>query len=510
MTVNSKNITEKYLDFIEKSVNRLPDPFFLFAILALFVIILSYFGELLGISANHPGTGNEIKIISLVTNTSIARMFTDAVSNFMTFPPLGVVLAMVIGIGVADKAEFFKTGIGAISQVVSPKYISLIFIFLSVNSSIMADSGVVLMPPLGAIIFAGIGRHPIAGLAAGFVGVCGGFSANIAITGLDPLLAGLTEPAARLIDPNYTVFPTANYYFMAFSVILITFVINFVTNSIIEPRVKNIPFLSTSLNSNQEITAPSPIQSKSLYRSLIALGLFCILILFMTIPDNAIFRDINGTLLPFFRSIIILLMIAFFLVGAVYGYSAGTIKNGRHLISMSSDMMNTMGGYIVLSFMIAQFIAYFNWSNLGVVTAIKGAYLLKDSGLSDGPLIIGFLLISMIINIFIASASAKWAILATVFVPMFMLLGFPPEVTQAIYRVGDSVTNFITPMFPYFPIVLVFAKEISPELSFGKLVSILIPYSIFLTIIWGFILLLWILLGIPMGPGVPTFLDVNP
>lgn len=510
MPSKTTNITERYLDFVEKSINRLPDPFFLFGALALIVIALSFVGEYFNVAAKLPVSGEEIKVVSLLTNKGISRMFTDMVANFMNFPPLGVVLAMVIGIGVADKSGFFRTAIGGISQIVPARYISLMFIFLSVNSSIMADSGVVLMPPLGALIYAGIGRHPIAGLAAGFVGVCGGFSANIFITGLDPLLAGLTEPAAKLIDPNYVVYPTANYYFMAFSVFVITLVISYVTNKIIEPRIKDISFNSSALSLSEGISVPNKIERKAFQRALLALFAFVVVIMLMTLPDNSIFRDDLGNPMPFFRSIIVLLMIAFFIVGTVYGYSAGTIKSGKQLVGMSSDLMNTMGGYIVLSFIIAQFIAYFNWSNLGIVSAIKGAYFLKDFGFTGTPLVIAFLIFSLTINIFIASASAKWAILSTVFVPMFMILGLPPEVSQAVYRVGDSVTNFITPMFPYFPIVIVFAKEISPELSFGKLVSILVPYSIILTIVWGAILVLWIAFGIPMGPGVPTFIEINP
>ena len=507
MVKGKKNFTEKYLDFVERGVDRLPDPFFLFAILAVIVLIMSYFGDLLSVSAIHPGTQEQIIVINLLNKSGIARIFTDSVSNFVNFPPLGVVLVMVIGIGVADKSGFFKAAIGNLTQFVSPKYITLLFIFLSVNSSIMADSGVVLMPPLGALIFAGIGRHPIAGLAAGFVGVCGGFSANIMITGLDPLLSSLTEPAARLIDPAYQVFPTANYYFMAFSVFVVTYVIHVITNKVIEPRVKDISFENNTLTLQAGISAPDKTQKRALMYAYISFLLYMIVIMLMTIPESAVLRDATGNLLPFFRSIIVLLMLGFFICGAVYGFIAGEVKSGKELIKMSADMMNTMGGYIVLSFIIAQFIAYFNWSNLGIVTAIKGADFLKDSGFTGAPLVAVFLIFSMIINIFIASASAKWAILSTVFVPMFMLLGLPPEVTQAIYRVGDSVTNFITPMFPYFPIVIVFAKEISKEMTFGKLISILLPYSIGLSIVWGVFLILWIYLGIPMGPGVPAFLE---
>jgi aminobenzoyl-glutamate transport protein len=510
LQVKRKSLTERYLDFVERGVDRLPDPFFLFAILAVIVLILSYIGNYFSVSAVHPGTGDNIHVVNLISKSGISRVLTDAVANFVNFPPLGVVLVTVIGIGVADKSGFFKSALTQLTQIVPKPLITLLFIFLSINSSIMADSGVVLMPPLGALLYAGIGKHPLAGLAAGFVGVSGGFSANIAITGLDPLLSGLTDPAAKLIDSAYNVFPTANYYFMFVSTFLVTFVINFVTNKIIEPRIKNISISSKSLSFGNELVSLDKTDKKALILSYISGAIFLAAVAFMTIPQNGLLRDENGSLLPFYKSIIMLLMLGFFICGSVFGFASKKVTTGSQLIKMSSDMMNTMGGYIVLSFIIAQFIAYFNWSNLGLVTAIKGADFLKNAGLTGVPLVGGFLLFTMIINIFISSASAKWAVLSTVFVPMFMLLGLPPEVTQGIYRVGDSVTNFVTPMFPYFPIIIVFAKEISPEITFGKLISILVPYSFALSIIWGIFLILWIFIGIPMGPDVPAFLKIAP
>jgi aminobenzoyl-glutamate transport protein len=505
--MEKKSLSIKYLDYVERSIDKLPDPFFLFGILALLVIIASFIGDLFSLSAVHPATGETINVINLLSKNGISKALTEAVSNFVNFPPLGVVLVTVIGIGVADKSGFFQASIKQITQIVPKTFVAIVFIFISVNSSIMADSGVVLMPPLGAMVYAGLGRHPLLGLIAGFVAVSGGFSANIAITGLDPLLSGLSDPAAKLIDPNYNVLPTGNYYFMFFSTFVVTFIVNFVTNKIVEPRLSGIRFIS---NTSHNLSEPlDKSQKRALNYTYLSFVIFIIICGILVIPEKAILKDQTGSILPFYKSIIVLLMFGFFLCGVVYSYSIKLMKSSKDIVQMSNSMMNTMGAYIVLSFIIAQFISYFNWSNLGLVTAIHGADFLKNLGLTGSPLVISFLIFSMILNIFIASASAKWAILSTVFVPMFMILGLPPEVTQGIYRVGDSVTNFVTPMFPYFPIVIVFAKEISPELTFGKLISILLPYSFYLVLFWGALLVIWIFVGIPMGPGVPAFLDIT-
>jgi len=504
------NLFDKYLNFVEKGVDKLPDPFFLFLLLAILVLVLSYIGDSLTWSAVHPGTNESIQVINLIEKHNFYHIFSESVSNFINFPPLGIVLVMVIGIGVADKSGFFKSLINATAQMVNPRLIAVLFIFISVNGSVMADSGVVLLPPLGALVFSGLGYHPITGLAAGFVGVCGGFSANIGITALDPLLASLTEPAARMIISDYNVFPTANYYFMAASVFVITLVIYLVSVKIIEPRVKTIKIKPFSVYNNNETKQLTHHEKRGLMYAFSAIVIFFILILIAVLPEQGLLRNENGDIMPFFKSIIFLLMAGFFMSGTVYGIAAGTITNSKDIISMSTNAMNTMGSYIVLAFAIAQFTAYFSKSNLGLVTAINGAEFLKNAGLTGVLLVIGFLIFSMIINIFIASASAKWAILSVVFVPMFLLLGIPPEITQAVYRVGDSVTNFITPMFPYFPIIIVFAKEISEDISFGKLVSLLIPYSLILSLVWGIFLILWIYLGIPVGPGVPTDMMIIP
>lgn len=496
-------ILSTFLLKIEKSIDKLPDPFFLILYLAFLVLILSYITSEINFNAYHPITGEEIQVVNLLTKQGFQSILINATSNFINFPPLGIVLVTIIGIGIADKSGFFKTSILTLTSTVTKKYISPVLVLISVNGSLMGDSGVILLPPLGAMLFASFGRHPIAGLLAAFAAVCGGFSASFLITALDPLLSSFTDVAAKVIDPSYEVFPTANYYFMIVSVILVTLVCWYVTDKIVEPRLKDTPI--TDINESLEI--PQGKARSAFYWSIGSVIVASLIILLMFIPTDGLLRDDEGTIKPLYRSIVTLLMILFALGGIVYGYIVGTIKNTKDIVKMSTDVMNSMGGYIVLVFILGQFIAYFNESNLGLILAIRGAEMLKSLDLSKELMLILFLFFSMLVNIFISSASAKWAILASIFVPMFMLLGISPESTQMMYRVGDSVTNFITPLFPYFPILIVFAKKFSPDITFGKIISMLQPYSIFLTIFWALMALIWLLTGIPLGPNAPAFLD---
>jgi len=378
----------------------------------------------------------------------------------------------------------------------------------------MGDPCVIIMPALGGILFASLNRHPLAGIACGFVGACGGLSANVILTAIDPLLSGFTHAAAQMLDKNYNVYPTANYYFMFASSFLITIVGTFVTNWFVEPRLGSWTKPSNEIKSQESYgsykiestlkTAKNEEKKALRYTSAVFLILLFGLVL-MIVPTNGVLRDSSGSLQPFYKSIVLLIMVIFLVSGFIYGYLSGSVKSGKDLISMINESVATVSSYIVLAFAASQFLAYFNWSNLGIYTAVHGAGFFKSLGLTGIPLLIGFLLFTMFINLFITSASAKWAVFAPVFVPMMMLLGFSPETTQAVFRVGDSVTNIITPLLPYFPLILVTARRYEPGLSLGKLISTLLPYSITLFLVWGLFLVFWIIAGLPLGPDVKLF-----
>lgn len=498
-----ENWGDKFLNVVEKSGNKLPHPVTLFLIFAVTVLVFSFILNAMGVEGVHPATDETISVVNLLNRDGVRMMLTRAVGNFTGFAPLGVVLVAMIGVGVAERSGLIAAMLKKIVMGAPTKLITAVVVFAGVMSSMASDAGYVVLVPLGAIIFLAKGRHPIAGLAAAFAGVSGGFSSNLFITMLDPLLGGFTEQAARIFDAGYVVLPTANLFFMIASTFLITIVGVIITEKVIEPR------LGTYTGSYQQKLEPiTAKESKALKVALLTLVAFIIIVAFMSVPQNGILRTDDGSLLddpasPFIGSMIPLIALSFLLPGIAFGISAGTIKKDKDIASFMEETMSTMGGYIVLAFAAAQFVAYFNWSNIGLILAINGANFLEAINLTGIPLILAFILISAFINLFMGSASAKWAIMAPVFVPMLMTTGYSPEIAQLAYRIGDSTTNIISPLMPYFAIIVAFAKKYDEKLGIGTLISTMVPYSIAFTIAWMIMLTVWMLLGFPIGPNAP-------
>jgi aminobenzoyl-glutamate transport protein len=493
---NGKSFVAGGLDRIERWGNKLPHPFTLFLLFALAVLILSWIAHAFGVSVTHPLTGKPIAAVNLLDRQGFQNIITKAVSNFTGFAPLGTVLVAMIGVGVAERGGLFSAALKGFVRSVPPWLITASLVFAGVNASLTVDAGYVILVPLGAVLFAQVGRHPIAGLAAAFAGVSGGFSANLFLTPLDPLLAGLTQEAARLYDKNYVVPATANYYFMIGSTFLLTLIGAAVTAWIIEPRLGRY---------QAQRGGGSDLLLAAERRGLLAAGLTVvveiIVLLFLTLPDNALLRDAKGNLDPFFQGMVVLMSVGFLLPAVAYGLAAGTIKTNRDVGRMIDETLGTMGSYIALAFAASQFVAYFGWSNLGLILAVSGADLLRASGLSGIPLIVLFVFVCSAIDLFVASASAKWAVVGPVFVPMLMIMGYSPELTQAAYRIGDSLTNIITPLMPYMPLIIAFAQKYEPRIGLGTLLTLMLPYSVAFAIGWTVLLAVWLFLGIPLGPG---------
>ena len=494
--IERKGFVAEVLDRIERWGNKLPHPFNLFLLFSLAVLLLSWIAHALEISVTHPLTGKPIAAVNLLDRQGIQNIITKAVTNFTGFAPLGTVLVAMIGVGVAERSGLFSAALKGFVRSVPRWLITAALVFAGVNASLTVDAGYVILVPLGAVLFAQVGRHPIAGLAAAFAGVSGGFSANLFLTPVDPLLAGLTQEAARLYDKSYVVPATANYYFMIGSTFLLTLVGTAVNNWIVEPR------LGVYHRGRQpETSLLMPEEQRGLIASGFTLLFEIIVLLFLTLPDNGLLRDAKGNLQPFFQGMVVLMSIGFLLPAIAYGIAAGTIKNNRDVGRMIDDTFGTMGSYIALAFAASQFVAYFGWSNLGLIFAVAGADLLRASGLSGIPLVVLFIFVCAAINLFVASASAKWAVVGPVFVPMLMIMGYSPELTQAAYRIGDSLTNIITPLMPYLPLVIAFAQKYEPRIGLGTLLTLMLPYSIAFAIGWTALLAFWLLLGIPLGPG---------
>jgi len=383
-----------------------------------------------------------------------------------------------------------------------------------VLSNAASEVGYVLLVPLAALIFKAAGRHPVLGLTAACAGVSGGYSANLLLGTIDPLLAGLSQEAARIIDPAYVVSPAANYYFMFVSTFLITGLGWWVTERLVAPRLAGSEHSGAAddAQSDDLVKPLTPAEKRGLRYAAALFVLVTGLLLWGLLPADGFLREPGtGSVLhsPFLKGIVSIIFLYGVGLGVAYGIGAGTVTSDRDVIRGMSQQMSTLGGYMVLVFFAAQFVAFFNWTNLGLIMAVEGAQLLQTAGLHQVPLMLAFILLSATINLVMGSASAKWALMAPVFVPMFMLLGYPPEVTQAAYRVGDSVTNVISPMMSYFALIIAFVQRYVPKAGIGTLVSLMLPYSITFLVGWSLLFVAWLLLGWPVGPGAPTSLAVG-
>lgn len=510
----------RFLNFVEWLGNLLPQPASLFALLALGVVLVSGLAGWLELSVADPRpegargrspTGT-IEVVSLLNAAGLRAIVENLVSNFVGFVPLGTVLVAMLGVGVADASGLLNTAIRAVVVQAPRRLLTVAIVFAGVLSNTASEAGYVLLVPLAGVIFLAVGRHPIAGMAAAFAGVSGGYSANLLIGTVDPLLSGITQEAAQLIDPEYMVHPAVNWYFMIVSTFFVTAVGSWVTIRIVEPKLgaydssRAAPDVATSQPSMDKLT---PEERKGLLGAAVAAGVTLILLGLAIVPESGVLRNPDtGEVLnsPFLRGMVTLIAVFFLVPGIVYGAITGSIKNDRDVIAGMSGAMSTLGLYIVLVFFASQFVAFFGWTNLGSITAVKGADLLQSIGLTNPLVFVPFILMCAFVNLMLGSASAQWAVTAPIFVPMLMLIGYSPEVIQAAYRIGDSTTNIITPMMSYFGLILAFATRYDRSLGIGTIVATMLPYTIFFLLGWVLLFLFWVFgLGMPVGPEAPTY-----
>lgn len=495
------------LDLVERAGNRLPSPATLFVVLALGVVVASAIAAAAGVSVIHPRDGSTITPVSLLTRENVRRMFTDSVRNFMAFAPLGTVLVAMIGIGVAEAAGLVSVTLRGLVLAVPRRLLTATVVFTGLVAHVAADAGLVVLPPVAAALFASVGRHPLAGVAAAFAGVAGGFSANIVPSTLDVLLASLTDEAlvaSKLLAEPRRVEVLGNYFFLALSTPMLTFLGAFITEKVVEPRLGAWTPEPGALV-DPPASGPTALERKGLVAAAIALAVMLALTVVLALPGGPLVAD-GATMLerlrPFFDSMITLVLVVFLVPGIAYGVVVGKIRSDHDVAKMASDTIAVMGPYIVLAFAASQFIAYFAWSNLGAIVAISGAGLLRSLELGGPLLTVAFVLFSAAVNLMISSASAKWAIMAPVFVPMFYLLGYSPEGTQVMFRVGDSSTNIVTPLLPYVPIILAVMQRYDKKAGTGTLMAMMVPYSLTFLVAWTTLLVVFQLAGWPIGPGV--------
>ena len=497
----------RFLGLVEKTGNALPHPATLFALFALATIFLSGIAHKLGWTAIHPGTGAVILPVNLISVEGLHNIILKMVENYTSFAPLGIVMVAMLGIGMAEASGL----IGAVIRLLvlsAPKHmLTFIIVFAGVLSNMASDIGYVLLIPLAGVIFLAVDRHPVAGMAAAFAGVSGGFSANLFIGTVDPLLAGLSEEAAQILDPAYTVNPTANWYFMVVSTVVISLTGTWITEKIVEPRLGKYKGDAPK----ESIDKLSHGEKRGLIYCSITTVITFAIILIGIVPQSGFLRAADGGVLnsPLIKGVVAMLFIVAGLMGLSYGFASGKFKSDSDVVQGMTKAMQTLGLYLVLVFFAAQFVAYFKWSNLGVIFAIKGADLLRASGLGVIPLMILFIILSAAINMLMGSASAKWALMAPIFVPMFMLLGYSPELTQVVYRIGDSISNVISPMMSFFALIIAFIQKYEGRAGIGTVIAAMLPYSIGFFIAWTILLILWILFGFPLGPGAGLYYNIQ-
>jgi p-aminobenzoyl-glutamate transporter AbgT len=581
---------QRLLDAIEWAGNKLPDPAMLFVIALLITWVLSAALANVEFQQNDPRTGQKtatgeakppepIRVKNQLSGTALTTFLSKMVKTFVEFPPLGIVLVALLGVGVAEHTGFINAFIKALMSITPQRLLTPMLVLVAIISHTAGDTGYVLVIPLGGMIFYASGRHPLAGILAAFAGVSGGFSANFIPSSLDTVLQGFTQSAGQLIDPGLTVNPLCNWGFMSLSCVVIVSVAWYITDRVVEPRLRANTVVDGDPADMPVIEPLKPAEQKGLYWAMGAMLLGVLLLVAACFPADSPFRAPPGsfspeewrrfapsalgetkepaaadeafarfdkskdqkvtygevaafdqsaadklfetTSKPKHRSLVIqgaplmdaivpLIFLLFLLPGVVYGYAAGTVQSHRDIVKGMSKSMSTMGYYLVLAFFAAQFIYAFNASNLGALVAIYGAAGLKSLGLPNQVTILGIILLTTLVNLLIGSASAKWALLGPIFVPMLMGLNISPELTQAAYRVGDSCTNIITPLMPYFPLVLVYCQRYVKNTGTGTLVAQMLPYSLSFLVTWTVLLLIYWGIGLPLGLQASYTYGVSP
>ncbi|MDR2523136.1 MAG: AbgT family transporter [Synergistaceae bacterium] len=501
--------TKGFLAWIERAGNKLPHPISLFIILAATVLVVSWLCSFFGVEAVHPGTGATVTVVNLLSKAGFRKIWSLAVTNFSGYAPLGVVLVAVIGTGVAEKSGFLAALMQRMLLKVSPVLVTAIIVFICISGNVAGDSAFVVMPPLAAATYLSMGRNPLVGMFTALASVSAGFCA-CAILGISDALAyGFTETAARMIDPTYAASPAINYYFLLASSLLLTLTGVLVSEKVLIPRYAGIDLSRYGKIEQKELTSEEQKGLKAAFWAFCVAALAVAALCLGSDPfmgDPAKGGSIMAPTSPFMSGIIITVTVLFFIPGTVYGFVSGKYKNDKQLFADITLAFRDMAPYILLCFFSAQFASYFSWSNLGQIIAIKGAGVLKSLNFTGIPLLIGIIFTACLINIFIASASAKWAILAPVFVPMLMLLNLDPAVTQVAYRIGDSITNPLTPLFSYMPLILGFAQRYEKDTGMGTVIANMFPFSFGFAIVWIIQLSVWVTLNLPLGPGGNIFL----
>ena len=503
-----KGLLDRILDTIERVGNRLPDPITLFLGLAIVVVLISWLCSALGAKALNPATNEMVEVKNLFSVYGLQYLWSNVITNFSGFAPLGMVLVAVIGSSVSEKSGFLVALMERFLGGAKGWIVSMVIIYLGINLNIAGDAGFIILPPLSAILYMSIGRSPMLGLYVAFASVAAGFCANILLGLSDALAYGFTEAAAQMIDPNYSASIAINWYFLIVSCIILTIAGTILTEKVMVHRFPVTKEELAQYDFDEDAANLSPVQKKGLKVAGIAFLVYLAVVLLLSLPifgETAILAGSDGTITasdaPFTKGIVFTVTLALMIPGIAYGVAIGKYKHDKDVWADISQGFSEMGNYIFMCFFISIFTNFFSVSNLGTVLAITGANGLQSIGFEGIPLMIGLIIVACFVNLFIGSASAKWAILAPVFVPMMMLMGYDPAITQAVYRIGDSITNPLSPLFTYMPVILGYARKYDHKAGLGSVIANMIPFSVTFAIVWIIQVIVWVSLNLPLGPG---------
>ncbi|MGK4595927.1 AbgT family transporter [Amycolatopsis sp. w19] len=500
------NLLLRALDGVERLGNKLPHPFWLFVILSAVLALASWALSAAGVSAVNPATGKTVEAKNLLSADGVRMMVTDAVKSYTSFPPLGTILVVMLGVAVAERSGLLAAVLRSGVSKVSPRWVTFALAFTGMVSHVASDAAYVVLIPLGALAFRAVGRSPILGIVVAFVSISAGYDASPLITPTDAILSGLTTAAAQTIDPAYSVTPLANYFFSLASSVVLAAVITLVTEKVLARRAEAMPVDDDAEEDDLGSLRLSRQERRGLLAALIALAVFVVALVLAVLPASSPLRGKGGSIIesPLLTSISIFLALGFLAAGWAYGKVAGTVTSSRDIPGFMAHGFREMAPILVLFFAISQFLAYFKWTGIGEITAINGAGLLKSAGVSGPVIMLGILVVVTLVNLIVTSGSAQWALIGPVFVPMLMLLDIPPETTQALYRIADSCTNAITPMSPYFVMALGFLQRYRRSAGIGTLFSMTVPLSFALLVVWTLLFFVFWVFGIPLGPGAPV------
>lgn len=506
MTKNT-SILDRFLSTVERVGNALPAPAFLFALLAVIVLCVSALGSVLGWSGINPGNGDVIVVKNMLSREGIHNILLTLATNFTSFAPLGIVFVAMLGVGIAEGSGLIRAAIVALLSRIAGSSVTFMVVMTGIISNVASDIGYILVIPIGGVIFHSLGRHPLAGMAAAFAGVSGGFSANLLVSSTDVLLSGISTTAAAIVDKSYVVDTLSNYYFMCASTVVIAAIGTLVTNRIIEPRLG-------SYSGDVAIEPLKPLtrlEKRGLLSAMAVMLAWVAVLVYGVAPENGFLRDLetNSVLKSVvFRGFVALLFFIAATSGLTYGFVTKQFTSAKDVLKTMNSSINSMTSYFVLVFFAAQFISWFNQSNLGMVLAIKGVNIIQSLNVGLIPLVLMTILFTALTNLVVGSASAKWLLLSPIVVPMFMMLGYSPELAQCAYRIGDSSTNIITPMMSYFPLIIIYFQKYQPQSGLGTIISTMLPYSMSFLVAWTIFVVVWLFFGIPLGPNAPLLLGL--